>query len=241
MMMLLKIFLTVFLVQVIAFHSLANETASEQIKAAVKVASKPKKLLHSNAVVLFANSGESVVVSDNPRWVIKGQLFDMWSNVEVNGTAQLEALERKLPLDKLNVNTKDVFDFIVNPSKSQTVTIFIDPFEENTSHVVSVLSKYATDYRLRFILTAVEASHINPFIALQCAHQKVNDAVILDQLITQNFSDAKASCDQTKAMNSYGLSAFLQIKTSPTLVAPNSELSVGMPSQLMTWLAKNSN
>ncbi|MEZ9922395.1 hypothetical protein AB4342_19985, partial [Vibrio breoganii] len=106
----------------------------------------------------------------------------------VKSEAQLALLERKLPLDKINVNTKDVFDFVVNPSKSQTVTIFIDPFHADTPNVVSVLSKYATDYRLRFILTAIEPTHVQPFLELQCAHPTSDSAVLVEQLSTQKFS-----------------------------------------------------
>ncbi|GAM71764.1 hypothetical protein JCM19236_6347 [Vibrio sp. JCM 19236] len=62
----------------------------------------------------------------------------------------------------------------------------------------------------------------------------------MTKLINKEFGEAPTKCDQARAMNSYGLSAFLQISESPTLVAPNAELSVGMPKQVMNWLAQNS-
>ncbi|MFA0108475.1 hypothetical protein AB4380_00755 [Vibrio breoganii] len=220
--------------------STASETANEQIKAAIKVASKPKKLLHSNAVIVFGNAGEAVVVSDNPRWVVKGQLFDMWSNVEVKSELQLTQLEQKLPLDKISVNTTDVFDFVVNPLKPQTVTVFIDPFHPNTPNTVSVLSRFATDYRLRFILTPMTPENVKPFLTLNCAELNTDSQALVTKLINKEFRESPTKCDQARAMNSYGLSGFLQITQSPTLVAPNDELSVGMPNQVMKWLATNS-
>lgn len=78
----------------IASPALATNGAQEQLKASLTQASKAEKLPNANSVVVFGGS-ESVVLTDNPRWVIKGQLYDMWQNTEINSKSQLHDAAKK--------------------------------------------------------------------------------------------------------------------------------------------------
>lgn len=217
------------------------QTAEEQIQAALKAASKPQQLLHSNAIVVFGHNGEAVVITDNARWVVKGQLYDMWANVEVDSHTQLQAQEQTLPLDKISVNTEDVFDVELNSSLSQQITVFIDPFADNTPNTLSVLRRFVTDHSLRIILTPMESEHVMPFLAFYCANVNRDNTTLMQTIINRDFPAHNQSCEHTNAMNSIGLTSFLRINESPTLVAPNQQLSAGMPDKFMQWLTANSN
>jgi hypothetical protein len=115
-------------------------------------------------MVTFSNQGEALVIADNPRWVVKGRLFDMWQNEEIRSEDTLKVAEARIPLSKIQVNTSDILDVVVNQEKSKTLTVFLDPFLDNSSSIVSILTSYATDYRLRFIITAMSESSIKPLV-----------------------------------------------------------------------------
>lgn len=218
---------------------LAAQTPQEQIKASIDLASKVQKLPNAHSMVIFGRSGGSVVLTDNPRWVVKGTLFDMWQNKEIHSVSQLKTAERKIPLSSLSVNTTDVLELVIGKDKPKTLTVFLDPYAENTSSVVSILTKYAKDYRLRFIFTSVSQLSMKKLSEFSCTLASVNTERLLSYLQTQNFPKASSNCLQPNMMNSYGLSQFLHISKSPTLIAPNDVFSEGMPAKLMHWLSEN--
>lgn len=222
-----------------SFSAFSGDSPKEQIKASIELASQVKALPKARSMVIFSRSGESVVLTDNPRWVVKGTLFDMWQNKEIHSVSQLKGAEKIIPLSSLRVNTTDVLDMVIRQDKRQTLTVFLDPFAANTPSVVSILTQYAKDYQLRFIFTALSQSSIEKLGGFSCALSKGNTDDLLNQLRTQDFPKTSSHCLQKTMMNSYGLSQFLHISTSPTLIAPNDVFSEGMPTQLMHWLSEN--
>lgn len=214
------------------------DNPQEQIKQSLAQAKKLVHLPNSRGIVGFGKN-EAVVISDNPRWVVKGQFYDMWSNTKINSAIELQEAAKRIPLDKLAVNTKALLETRVNPEKSKTLTIFLDPFAKNTPNVVNVLTKYVTDHSLRFIYTATSNESVERLGAFTCQLSNQNSSQLFESMKNQRFIPSSKTCLQTKMMNSFGLSQFLHIKQSPTLIAPNDVFSTGMPHKIHTWLAEN--
>lgn len=223
----------------VSFSAFAGNSPQEQIKASLGMASQVQKLPKARSMVIFGRSGESVVLTDNPRWVVKGTLFDMWQNKEVHSVAQLKVAEKTIPLSTLSVNTTDVLELVIGQDRPNTLTVFLDPFAANTPSVTGILIKYAKDYRLRFIFTAMSQSSIERLGGFTCVLSSGNAERLLTHLQTQDFPKIPSNCLQQNMMNSYGLSQFLHISKSPTLIAPNDVYSEGMPTKLMHWLTEN--
>ena len=222
----------------IASPALATNGAQEQLKASLTQASKAEKLPNANSVVVFGGS-ESVVLTDNPRWVIKGQLYDMWQNTEINSKLQLHDAAKKIPIQTINVNTTDVVDIRVNPEKSEVLTVFLDPFLEHSANEMYLLNKYAADYQIRYIFTAMSQSNIKLFFSFACETQTLSTDQVIEKVVDKQFAYGERKCREVQVMNSFGLTQFLHIKESPTLIAPNDVFHVGMPTELLGWLRKN--
>lgn len=218
--------------------ALAQSGAEAQVKKALEKASKAEQLPQSAAVVVFGE-GEAVVLADNPRWVVKGQLYDMWQNKEINGPLALRDAAKRIPINKIKVNTKDVIDARVRPEKGLIVTVFLDPFMGNSSEVVRVLNTYATDYQVRYIYTAMSQANIQPFFSFACQGRVMAARDISQMIIDKSFIETTENCRQTEAMNSFGLTQFLHINQSPTIIAPNDVYHIGLPTALMKWLKDN--
>lgn len=227
----------------------STDNAKEQIKGALKEASKARKLKSSNSIVMFSPTGDSVVVNgDNPRWVMKGQLFDMWQNKKIASVSELESAEIVMPVNKMNIANKKLFDATINLDKEKELIVFIDPFVDSSKRVVSIIKKFVLDYQVRFIFTAVQEpesnettnSHIEKLFSFACQVEGLSSSETLDLIIMDKITfDNEKVCGKEKIVASYGLSQFLQIKTSPTLVASNEIYIEGMPKSLMTWLSEN--
>ncbi len=216
----------------------AEGGAETQIKKSLKNASKAVNLPDARSVVFFGQQ-EAIVLSDNPRWVVKGQLFDMWQNIEINSSYELKQAAKKIPINTIKINTDDVIDTRVRPEKESLLTVFLDPFASDSPEVVRLLNTYATDYQVRYIFTAMSQKHIAPFFDFACQSQGLESKAISQLVITQSYTQTNEECLQEEAMNSFGLTQFLHISKSPTLISPNETYHVGLPSNLMAWLKEN--
>lgn len=213
--------------------------SEKQIKRALEKSKSIQKLPSSRATVAFDPLGQAVVITDNPRWVVKGTLYDMWSNEEVRSTTTLNAKAKRIPLNNIRVNSTDVLDITVNPEKSSTVTIFLDPFSENSSDTVHILTKYASDYQLRFIMTAFSEDNLKKLSSFNCSFSNLEANEVTQLIIKRNIPLVNQSCMNEQLVNSFALSQFVGVRQSPTIIAPNNVYNVGLPPKLMTWLAQN--
>ncbi len=217
-----------------------NSKTPEQIFKDVSMRSeKARKLPKSNTVVLFGNDGDAVVVLDNPRWVIKGQLYDMFQNKAIADNKELSIAENKIPLNTLKVDTVNVLSFTVNPSKTKELIVFIDPFVGDSANDIEVNSVAAKHYRIRFILTPMAQASVEKLFKFSCVIKGESPPTILNRIRFNKYGNSKKLCSQDLVGKSYGLSAFLRLQKSPTLIASNNTASEGLPRSIVAFLAKN--
>lgn len=222
-----------------ASHALADSPV-ESIQETTKQASKARKLPMSNVVVMFDMNGEAVAIADNPRWVIKGSLIDMWQNEEIHTLHELNRAEKLLPIDNVNLKTDKSFELTINPFKEKKVTVILDPFSDNSSQVVSIFKKYATEYQVRFLLTALSVEHYEKLKKASCTIVNGNDETVLNAIIKNALPQNSTTCKEDSLNKSIAFASFLKVQKSPTVIAPNDVYSIGMPGKLMSWLKDNS-
>lgn len=240
--MIKKVLLTAALI-LISTHSFAANAelskAEKQVKNALDKAQSVRLLPNSKSMIAFGTNGEAIVIADNPRWVVKGTLYDMWSKKEVRSISTLSATEKRIPLDTIKVDSTNILDVVVNPEKSLKVTIFLDPFAENSSEITHILTKYASDYQLRFILTAHTEENLKKLSSFNCILPKLEAEQVIKHIIDGTIPVRNQSCMSDKLVNGFALARFVGIKQSPTLIAPNEVYNVGLPPKLMSWIAEN--
>ena len=222
-----------------SFTVFASDNPKERIKESLESAESVQHLPKARSMVIFGKLGQAIVLTDNPRWVVKGTLFDMWQNKEIHSQSDLNAAKKLLPLDKLNLNTSGVLDVMTRPEKKKKLVVFLDPYAPNSPSVISILTKYASEYKIHWIFTAVSQKSVEKLGSFACLVAQRSGSVVLDRIKNEQLPTVGKVCDQKRMMNSYGLSQFLHISTSPTLIAPNDVYSEGMPVKLMQWLSEN--
>lgn len=223
------------------FGASANDAPDP--KSAFKTVGKAVNIPNSRSIVMFEDR-ETVVVTDNPRYVVKGELFDMWLNEPVTSKLELKKSSRVMPLDSLKLDSSGLFETTVNEQKGKTLTVFIDPTSENAPEQVHIINKYASAYRLRFVFTSVEATEASVIrlLTFACDVQSKQPGEVVN-LITQDANSTPSTtekfCLQEQVIKTYAFSQFLNISTLPTLVASNGVYSEGMPMPFIGWLAEN--
>ncbi|WP_028865102.1 hypothetical protein [Psychromonas aquimarina] len=224
---------------VFSASSFAERTPEQIFKEVSKRADKARTLPKAQSVVLFGNDNEAVVILDNPRWVVKGQLFDMFQNKPIANTKELLIAEKTIPLNQLKIDTVNVLSFTLNSQKSKELIIFIDPFLADSANTVNVIETASKHYRVRFILTPFTQTSVEQLFKFSCLVKRESAKQILQRIKYKKFGTGETFCDQDLVSKSYGLAGFLKLTNSPTLIASNDIASDGMPVSIVAFLAKN--
>lgn len=220
------------------------ETPQQMINEMQANATKPEYLPKGRSVIIFGKqSNDALVVSDNPRWVVKGELYDMWQNKKIANLSELHEASEILPLNSIKADVNNVLSVTANSEKDLELTVFLDPFKATTPKDVETLLKYASAYQLKFVLFTKNKSkeEVKRLFTLACdiRGQSVNKQLAI--IMNQESKIDEVACDQEKVVGSYGLTSILGINRSPTLVASSYRYSEGLPERLTTWLVENMN
>lgn len=217
-----------------------SEKRDKLLGESLEQAKKVRKLPNSNNIVAFSGLGEVVVVDgNNPRWVVKGELYDMWANKRVNSNEELERQSSLIPLSKMAIDTNKILDVTVNKEKKQVITIFVQPFESKSIEAINLLLKYASRYQLRFIITPTDQDSMIELAKSGCWIMDSDGRDVLDSMVIGEMPVSSSSCSLDRLTKSFALSQFLMIQRYPVVIAPNGSYSTGVPENLMSWLEQN--
>lgn len=223
--------------------SSVSASAIDEIQQSIATASKAEAVPDSRSVVVFSSSGEAVFITDNPRFVVKGTVYDMWANEAVSSRAELKQASKTMPLDKIKLDKSNLFELVLNPTKSKTLTVFIDPFDQKAANQIDIITKYASAYRVKFIFTTLQANEasIAQLLKLGCVVQDEQPGNVVNALLTDKHRilDSQSFCLKESVVKTFAFGQFLNIHTLPTLIASNSVYSADMPQPFVAWLAKN--
>lgn len=202
---------------------------------------KAIKIPAGRAIALFdKDSDEVAIVTDNPRWVVKGKLYDMFQNIEIKNGKELTEAAKKIPLYKLKVDAINVLSFTYNQNKKKQLDVFIDPFSDTANEDIKVIMFAAKElYRIRFILTPFKQESVKKLMQFACNVYKESSVKLIRRIESKQYGQTKKLCRQELVSKSYGLAGFIGLSKSPTLIATNSVVSFGMPKSIVAYLAKN--
>lgn len=220
--------------------STQNDVA-DQIKQSIAAAGKAVKVPNSKSIVVFEHSGQAVLISDNPRYVVKGQLFDMWNNEQVENSGQLNASSKIIPLGKLPIDYSQIFKLTTYPKADKTLTVFINPFDEQASNQIEIISKYASSYQIDWIFMSTQGTkvEVEQLLRLACVVLNEQPGDVIKMFIQNNISIPNQFCQKESVVKTFAFARFLNIHTLPTLIASNDVVSQGMPNSFISWLANN--
>lgn len=223
------------------FVSSSTSDVSSQIKQSIAAAGKAVKVPNSNAVVVFEHSGQVVLITDNPRYVVKGQLFDMWENTKLENSGELKASSLTIPLDRLPLDDSQIFKMTTNKDNDKKLTVFINPFDKASRKQIELIIKYANSYQIDWVFVSVEGTKedVDHLLKLSCIVSNEQPDDILEMFIQNNISIPNKHCQKESVIKTFAFTRFLNITTLPTFVASNNVASQGMPPKLISWLANN--
>jgi hypothetical protein len=220
----------------------APQTAKQMVAEMQQYATKPTYLPKGSSVVMFSKQGsDTLVVADNPRWVVKGELYDMWQNKKIANLSELELASKLIPLDSIKIDMNNLFHISTNTDKDLELVVFLDPFKDTTPKDLETILRYADGYKLKFVLFTKDkqALDVKRLFTLACDMNGLPTNKKLALIMNHASRVGDIACEQEKVVGSYGATSVLSVTQSPTLVSSSYIYSEGFPKNLTSWLLEN--
>lgn len=217
------------------------------VNAAVKLPQKIDGMIELPVDKFSAieSDGQIYYVSNNGRYVITGQLYDLWGGNSLDTMAQIKTSTETIPLNGLNLKAKDLNTVILG-SGDKEILLFVDPLSDVTKELIKQSRQIITDgnrdfaFKFIFIPALGDKSNIAAKKIL-CSSENVNDEEILNKVLSNQIGELKTSqCDISPYDRTLVMSTLLQIKRVPFLIANDGRFIEGIPNSYLNWL-NNSN
>ncbi|NVP00687.1 hypothetical protein HWA77_10735 [Photobacterium damselae subsp. damselae] len=197
---------------------------------------------YSRSVVSFSDN-EQVVILDNPRFVVKGQLYDMWSKELISSKNDIYNSINTYPLSQLKINSQQLLESVIRyDSNDIQFTLFINPFDDSNLKFIEEYKKNLSDKSLRVIYTLPSAKngltdkYVKQYYSLTCNVPSIKSLADIEVLVKNTPVDKPCS---DLAYKTVGLLQFLNINNPPLLVSNKTEKSFNYSVPMDKWLQNN--
>ncbi|GJA75733.1 DsbC family protein [Aeromonas caviae] len=218
-------------------------TIPAQLLAASKLeitdprAAKIKEIvtLPINGVRAVESDGQIVFISDNGRFVITGQIYDVWSKKPLSSMSEMRDVADRLHLKEMGMDV-DKLNTISFGHGPKDVVLFVDPRCGVCHKLIGEAKPLAEEYTFKIVVIPALGDESNVLAkALYCAKDKAN---ALDALLNNNLGNLppKSPCDPAQYDQTLMTAHLIGIQGVPFVVAPDGRVSKGRPNNLKAWL-----
>ncbi len=212
-----------------------GETSLQPIKSVDAMQQLPIQ-----GMTMVESDGQVFFISKNARYVIKGDMYDMWSGGErVPNIAALNATASKIDLDKIGVKIEDLFSLAYG-NGPEKVTLFVSPGCPHCTKTMQDLTvgDLSTKYTFNIIPLPFMGKQSQVAVKKLVAAYESNPSGALSALMSDNFSALQETegGDLEGVKRAMVTAKILGINQVPVLLSSSGEMSVGSPENLSKWL-----
>lgn len=181
------------------------------------------------------SDGQIIFLSENGRFVISGQIYDLWSQKPLNTMPQMRDVAEYIHFKKMGMNV-DILNTISIGYGEKEVVFFVDPRCAVCHKLMNEAKSLVNDYTFKIIVIPALGAESNRLAkALYCAKDKTHafDALMNSTLGTL---PSKADCDLGQYDQTLLMVHFIGIEGVPFIVASDGRVSKGRPKNLKLWL-----
>lgn len=212
------------------FLGLAAAIATAQVPKVEGVVELPIKGMSA-----VESNGQINFISENGRFVITGQIYDVLARKPLDTLAQMRAASTRIDFKEIGVDV-DALNTISMGQGSKEVVLFVDPRSEISLRLIDEAEKLTDKYTFKIVLIPAlgEESH-RQAKALHCAEDR-SEALTALKNGKMGTLPQKPHCDPSQYDQTLLLVHFMGIGAVPYLVAPDGRFNQGRPAQLASWL-----
>lgn len=211
--------------------------ASSKLEITDPVAAKIEDIvkLPINGVRAVQSDGQIMFLSENGRFVISGQIYDLWSKKPLNTMSQMRDVAERLHFKSMGMDV-DTLNTISMGRGGKEVVVFVDPRCTVCHKLMDESKSLVDEYTFKFVVIPALGAESNRLAkGLYCAKDKTN---ALDAFMNNTTASlpSKETCDPAQYDQTLLTAHFIGIEGVPFVVAPDGRVSKGRPKNLKSWL-----
>ena len=186
-----------------------------------------------------ANGGDLIFLSQNGRYALKGELWDIWAKKRLKTIDDVRDAQTHVDLAGLKVGWGDLKPFHIGTG-SKVVRVFLDPNCPYCHALLLQMGPYLkahTDFSFDvFVVPLLGEDSQKKDRLLSCA---VDPQAALDALVTHQGYDTLAQvdkCDLAPAQRRFITAHMLGVEGVPYLVSADGRIHEGIPDDLAAFL-----
>ena len=184
------------------------------------------------------SEGKIVFMSENGRFALVGQMYDIWQKKPLDTIAQIRDAGSKLSFKGMGLDIDELNTLSMGSGKEQVVA-FVDP-NCPICHTLMKDAKGLTEqYTFKFVVVpALGKDSVAPTKAVACAKDRA-EALTAFMGNTIKSLPTQEPCDMKRYSTTLIAADLMGINGVPLVVAPNGDISRGRPSNLSSWLKEH--
>lgn len=197
----------------------------------------------THAVTFYGRDGVAYM-SQNGRFVMRGVIFDTWTNETIQTMDDLRASMKNVDLSELGLKEEDIDPFYFGNGPKE-VTVFVDPFCPYCGQLFDEMigdASYAKDYTFTILTVPFLGENSTKAVnALSCAEdrERAVDALLRKDKRWMMAQQLPEDCNVQPVLQRTILSQMLGVSGVPYIIGPEGGISRGMPPNLKTFLSSN--
>lgn len=223
-----------------AEHAAARASTDEKIVDAIQTSMATIQVVNIPISNLKAvkSDGEIFFVSEDARFVIRGQIFDSWQKRSLGTLDEINRSITTKPVENMNVDWEKLTHFKVG--KGDTfANVFVDPLCGYCHKLLSVINnsrRLKSDYTFRFIVVPALGTKSDDLVRrMHCAsNSELVPAAFMDR--TLEYLPTKKDCDMSGYEKTLALAQLVGVSGVPFLIAPDGRFKKGIPASINNWL-----
>lgn len=177
-----------------------------------------------------------IFMSENGRYVIRGQLYDIWATRPLNDMAEIRESATRISFDGLNLNLDDLGPLTYG-NGPEKVTIFVDPNCPACQRVLKAMEPLAGKYTFRImVIPALGGDSERRTVALSCAADRQAAARLLVAHADPQGLAQMDACNREPIARRMVTASLIGVKHVPFLIAADGRTHNGAPADLALFL-----
>ncbi|ECU8224391.1 MULTISPECIES: DsbC family protein [Enterobacterales] len=204
-----------------------TDPRAAKIEDIVKLPIKEVRAVQSDGQIMF--------LSENGRFVISGQIYDLWSKKPLNTMSQMRDAAERIHFKSMGMDV-DTLNTISVGRGDKEVVVFVDPLCTVCHKLMDESTSLVDEYTFKFVVIPALGAESNRLAkGLFCAKDKTN---ALDAFMNNTLASlpSKKTCDLSQYDQTLLTAHLIGIEGVPFVVAQDGRVSKGRPKNLKSWL-----
>lgn len=177
--------------------------------------------------VVKDNNGQSMFISENGRYEIKGTIVDKWNKIEVNTYEDAQYARNHIPIQNLDLKPRLLKPFVFGNNEKQKVVAFLSPNGKASRAFLDEIQDLEDDFMFQIIVIPNDLTERKDIIGLSCVADKSQGLQAL--MAGEGYQNLKVdpACKLVELQNRMIAFGLLGFQAIPAVISPSSLISEG--------------